>query len=56
MTWTAGLADGELAQSITNPDRQARVLADLAKAAAAAGDLDRAQALASRRGSGPVDH
>jgi len=34
------------ARLITDSDRQARVLADLAKAAAQAGDLDRAQELA----------
>jgi Zn-dependent M28 family amino/carboxypeptidase len=34
------------ALAITDPYRQARVLARLARAAAAAGDLDRAQALA----------
>ena len=38
-----------LARAITDPDRQARALADLAQAAAGAGDLDRAEAAAAGR-------
>ena len=41
MTWTG---PRRLARAITDPDRQAQALAGLARAAAEAGDLDRAGA------------
>ena len=50
MTWTGPLAEQAeaAARAITDPDRQAQVLADLARAAADAGDLDRAGTLAEQ--------
>ena len=49
MTWTGPRrwpSGRDRRPEITDPDRRARVLADLAEAAAGAGDLDRAEALA----------
>ena len=60
MTWTgpgAGRQAEAAAEAITQPDGQAQVLAELAEAAAEAGDLDRARALAGRaEAAGPGDH
>ena len=53
VTWTG---PRRWPRSITDPDRQARALADLAEAAAGAGDLDRARRWPGRPRRGPVDH